>query len=218
MSFSLRSRLGLCAAFAMALAAPLAAQMGEKPGAPDPARVTGGSYQVDHEHTLVGWRVDHLGVTPYFGIFGQITGTLDLDPRNVRAAKVDITIPVAKVITASPGLSAHLLKPAAKADGKPDFFGPAPADARFVSTSVIPGAKAGEARLSGNLTFNGVTRPIAFDVKFHGAAKMPKDMGGQEMIGFEGETTIKRSDFGLDMAIPFVSDEVALDIVAAFVK
>lgn len=218
MPLSLRHRLALGGALAIAVAAPLAAQMGEKPGAPDPARVTGGAYTVDHEHTLVGWRVDHLGVTPYFGIFGQITGTLELDPRNVRATKLDVTIPVAKVTTASPGLTAHLLKPAAKDGGRPDFFGPTPADARFVSTSVVPGAKAGEARLSGNLTFNGVTRPVAFDVTFHGAAKMPKDMGGQEMIGFEGETTIKRSDFGLDMGIPFVSDEVSLDIVAAFVK
>lgn len=100
----------------------------------------------------MGWRVDHLGVTPYFGIFGQITGTLELDSRNVRATKLDVTIPVAKVTTASPGLTAHLLKPAAKDSGKPDLFGPAPADARFVSTSVVPGAKAGEARLSGNLT------------------------------------------------------------------
>jgi polyisoprenoid-binding protein YceI len=43
-------------------------------------------------------------------------------------------------------------------------------------------------------------------------------MGGVEMIGFEAETTIKRSDFGVDMGIPMVSDEVKLDIAAAFIK
>lgn len=215
-------RLALVGAVALALgapfAAPLVAQIAAKPGAADPARVTGGTYTVDHEHTMVGWRLDHLGVTPYFGIFGQVTGTLDIDPKNPRATKVDVTIPVAKVTTASPGLTAHLLRPAAQAGGKPDFFGPAPADARFVSTSVEPGEKAGTAKLTGNLTLNGVTKPVVLDVEFYGAAKMPKEMGGQDMIGFEADATIKRSDFGISAAIPLVSDEVQLDIVAAFVK
>lgn len=202
-----------------ALAAPLLAQRGmptEKPGAKDVSRITGGAYKADHEHTLVGWKVDHLGVTPYFGVFGQISGTLTLDPKNPAAAKVDITIPVAKVATASPGLTAHLLKPAAPG-GKPDFFGAAPADARFVSTSVQPSA-GGKARITGNLTFNGVTRPVVLETEFYGAAKMPAQMGGQEMVGFEAETTIKRSEWGMGMGIPLVSDAVELDIVAAFVK
>jgi polyisoprenoid-binding protein YceI len=132
-------RLGLVTAVTIACAAPLVAQQAmEKPGARDASRVTGGDYKVDHHHTMVRWEVDHMGITPYFGIFGDVTGTLTLDPKNPRAAKVDITIPVAKVTTASPGLTSHLLRPPAQAGGKPDFFGPSPADARFVSTSVVP--------------------------------------------------------------------------------
>lgn len=208
--------VGLVAA--LACTAPLVAQQMDL-GKPDPARVTGGAYKVDHEHTMVRWEVDHLGITPYFGIFGQITGTLNLDPKNPRAAKVDITIPLSKVTTASPGLTAHLLKAPAKPGGKPDFFGPNPADARFVSTSVVPDASDPlEARITGNLTLNGVTKPVTLEAKFYGAGKAPKEMGGQEMIGFEAETSIKRSDFGVEMGIPMVSDEVELDIVAAFVK
>ena len=210
--------IGLSLLAAAAIATPIVAQQMEKPGAPDVSRVTGGAYTVDHEHTLVRWEVDHLGVTPYFGTFGQITGSLTLDPKNVAAAKVDITIPVAKVTTASSGLTAHLLKAPEKAGGKPDFFGPSPADARFVSTSVTPGGKAGEATIVGNLKLNGITKPVTLETEFYGAAKMPAGMGGQEMVGFEAETTIRRSDFGLDMGIPMVSDAVKLDIVAAFVK
>ncbi len=207
-------------AAAFAVAVPIIAQQApsQKPGAPDVSRVTGGTYKVDNEHTMVRWEVDHLGITPYFGTFGQITGSLTLDPKAVSAAKVDITIPVAKVTTASPGLTAHLLKAPEKAGGKPDFFGPSPADARFVSTSVRPGDEPGEATITGNLTLNGVTRPVTLETEFYGAAKMPAGMGGQEMVGFEAETTIKRSDFGIDMGIPMVSDAVKLDIVAAFVK
>jgi polyisoprenoid-binding protein YceI len=202
---------------ALALAAPIAAQMAEKPGAPDASRVSGGAYVVDHEHTLVRWKVDHLGITPYFGLFGQITGNLTLDPKNPSAAKVDVTIPVSKVVTASQGLTSHLLKPPAAAGGKPDFFGPSPADARFVSTSVTPGA-GNTARITGNLTLNGVTKPVTLDAKFYGAAKLPQQMGGGEGIGFEATASLKRSDFGVSMGVPMVSDQVDLEIVAAFNK
>jgi polyisoprenoid-binding protein YceI len=206
-------------AAALALAAPLAAQMNmPKPGARDASRITGGTYAVDHYHTMVGWRVDHMGITPYFGMFGDVTGTLVLDPKNPAAAKVDISIPVAKVTTASAELTQHLLKAPEKPGGKPDFFGPNPAAARFVSTSVVPDTAAGKARITGNLTLNGVTKPVTLDATFHGAGKAPQEMGGVEMVGFEATATIKRSDFGVTMGIPMVSDEVALDIVAAFTK
>jgi polyisoprenoid-binding protein YceI len=203
----------------LACAAPLLAQQGMDLGKPDTSRITGGTYEVDHHHTMVRWEVDHLGITPYFGIFGDVTGKLVLDPKNPAAAKVDVTIPIAKVTTASAGLTAHLLKAPEKAGDKPDFFGPNPAAAHFVSTSVVPDDDGdAEAKITGNLTLNGVTRPVTLDAKFHGAGKAPKEMGGQEMVGFEAETTIKRSDFGLTGFIPLVSDEVELDIVAAFVK
>lgn len=202
-----------------AITVPLAAQMAsEKPGAHDTARITGGAYIVDNEHTLVRWRVDHMGITPYFGLFGQITGNLTLDPANPAAAKVDVTIPVAKILTASAGLDEHLFRAPKKADGKPDFFGPAPAPARFVSTAVAPNAAAGTATITGNLTLNGVTKPVTLDASFYGAGKGPPEMGDVEMVGFEATSKIKRSDFGIDMGIPMVSDEVELEIVAAFMK
>lgn len=209
--------VSLGAAVALVAAAPLIAQQMQAPGAPDASRVTAGTYKADPAHTLVQWRVDHLGITPYFGIFGDVSGTLTLDPKNPAAAKVDVTIPVSKVTTASAGLTSHLLRAPKDAGGKPDFFGAAPADARFVSTSVVPG-EPGKAKVNGNLTLNGVTKPVVLDVEFHGAGKMPQEMGGGEQVGFEGETTIKRSDFGIGFGIPMVSDEVELEIVAAFAK
>ena len=213
-------RLALTAGIILAASVPLLAQGAmQKPGAPDLSRVTAGTYQVDPDHTLVRFEVDHLGITPYFGIFGDITGTLTLDPANLSATRGDITIPIAKVTTASAGLTAHLLKPAAEAGGKPDFFGPDPKPAHFVITSVTPDDDdADEANIVGNLTLNGVTRPVTLEAKFYGAGKGPPQMGGKEMIGFEAETTIKRSDFNVNMGIPMVSDEVELDIAAAFLK
>lgn len=202
-------------ALAAAVAVPVIAQNAPQvPGQPDKTRVAAGTYAADSAHTMVVWEVDHLGFSKYSGIFGDVTGTLVLDPANPAAAKVDVTIPVAKVTTASAGLTAHLLR-AGKDGGKPDFFGAAPADAKFVSTSVVVDDDGDEAKVTGNLTLNGVTRPVTLDVDFHGAGM---GMNKKETVGFEAETTIKRSDFGIAYGIPMVSDEVELEIHAAFEK
>jgi polyisoprenoid-binding protein YceI len=198
---------------AVAVPAVIAQPPASAPGAPDRSRVTAGTYAADPNHTMVVWKLDHLGFSNYTGIFGDVTGTLVLDPANPAAAKVDVTIPIAKVTTASAGLTGHLLRPG-KDGAKPDFFGPAPADARFVSTRVVLDDDGDEAKVTGDLTLNGVTRPVTLDVDFHGAGAM----GGKQTVGFEAEATIRRSDFGLGFGVPMVGDEVELEIHAAFEK
>lgn len=199
--------IGIAAAAVIAL--PLIAQpAAQTPGTKNLAAVTGGTYTADAGHTLVRWEVDHMGFTPYFGIFGDVTGTLTIDPKTPDAAKVDVTIPVSKLTTASAGLTKHMFSS--------DFFGATPADARFVSTSVT--VDGDDAKMTGNLTLNGVTKPVTLDVDFYGAGKAPAQMGGKENVGFEAEATIKRSDFGIKYGIPVVSDAVKLDIVVAFQK
>ena len=200
---------------ATAIATPIVAQ--QMPGSKDKAAITGGSYTVDANHTLVKWEVNHFGFSPLWGLFGQVTGTMQLDPKNPGASKVDVTIPVSKMVTGVPGFTAHLLSPG-KDGKKPDFFGSAPADAKFVSTHVMIDDDGDEATVHGNLTLNGITKPVTLDVDFYGAGKAPAQMGGKENVGFEAEATIKRSDFGLGYAVPLVSDEVELTIAAAFQK
>lgn len=200
----------------VAVATPIIAQQAmQAPGSKNPAAITGGTYTADPGHTLVMWEVNHLGFTPYFGIFGDVTGTLQFNPKAPNAAKVDVTIPVSKVTTANAALTAHLLR-AGKDGGKADFFGAAPADAKFVSTKVV--ASGQNATIIGNLTLNGVTKPVTLAAKFYGAGKMPAQMGGKEGLGFEATGTIKRSDFGIAMGIPMVSDAVKLRIAAGFQK
>ena len=207
----------LLLALPLLIAVPLLAQSGalQAPGAKNATRVTAGNYTADANHTLIGWRVSHFGFNDYFGIFGSVSGTLSLDPKNPNAAKLDITVPVSKVTTASAGLTDHLLR-AGKDGGKADFFGPAPADAKFVSTKVV--ATGSKAKITGNLTLNGMTKPVVLDAEFSGAGTSPAMMGGKETVGFHAKTIIKRSDFGVNYGIPLVSDAVALDISVAFEK
>ncbi len=201
------------AILALVAATPLIGQGMQLPGQKDAARVTAGTYKTDPGHSLIGWEVNHFGFNDYYGLFGDIAGTLTIDPANLNAAKVDVTIPVGKVTTASAGLTSHLLR-AGKDGGKPDFFGPSPADARFVSTKVV--ASGMTAKITGNLTLNGVTKEVTFDAEFTGAGTNP--FNKKETIGFEAETEIKRSEFGIAYGLPMVSDEVELDISVAFEK
>ena len=145
----MRKSLAILALAAAVATTPLIGQGMQLPGQKDASRVTAGTYKTDPGHSLIGWEVNHFGFNDYFGIFGDVAGTLTIDPANPNAAKVDVTIPVAKVTTASAGLTSHLLR-AGKDGGKPDFFGPAPADARFVSTKVV--ASGMTAKITGNLT------------------------------------------------------------------
>ena len=188
------------------------AQDGQIPGAVDVSRVAAGSYTVDSAHTQVGWRVSHFGFNDYLGLFGQIEGTMDLDPAKIEEAKFDLTIPINSVAVSSEGLKDHLLRPG-KDGGAPDFFGPEPEPAKFVSTSV---RRTGDttALVTGQLTMNGKTGPVAILVTFSGAGTNP--MNQKATVGFEGRATIDRTQWGIDYAAPAIGRDVELNISVAF--
>ena len=200
------------AAAALSISAIHAQDNPALPGNAQVSSVMAGTYTADSAHSLVGWRVNHFGFNDYFGIFGDVSGTLEIDPANISAASVDVTIPIASVTVASEGLKDHLLR-AGKDGAEPDFFGPEPMAARFVSTSVMPTGGT-TANIMGDLTMNGVTRPVTVMAEFTGAGANP--MSGARTIGFEGEAFIDRSEFGIDYALPMVGNSVALDITVAF--
>lgn len=185
------------------------------PGAMDASRVEAGTYATDAGHSLVGWRVNHFGFNDYFGIFGDVSGTLEIDPTDIGSAKVDVTIPIASVTTASAGLTDHLLRAAGEGAAAPDFFGPAPEAAHFVSTMVHSTGE-NTAHIMGDLTMNGVTKEVMIQAEFVGAGNNPFTQA--LTVGFEGHTTITRSEWGLGGFTPLVGDDVELTITVAFEK
>jgi polyisoprenoid-binding protein YceI len=199
------------------IAAPLIAQSGpppSQPGALDVSRVTAGNYVVESTHAQIQWTVNHFGFNDYFGIFGSPTGTMTLDPAKPNDAKLSIDIPVSELATSSAKLTEHMLRPGK--DGKPaDFFDITKhPSAKFVSTSV--NATDTEAKIVGNLTFNGVTKPVTLNAKFTGAGTNP--FNKKPTVGFQASTTINRSDWGMNYGLPFVTDLVRLKISVAFEK
>jgi len=184
-------------------AAPVLAQ--GLPGSPNKALVKAGTYPLDPNHSQVTWQVNHMGFSMLEGQFGASEGSITIDPAKPNATKVDVTFPVDKLsVTAEP--FAHHLK-------SKDFFDAATyPTARFVSTSVQ--ASGNSATITGNLTIKNVTKPVTLKATFVGAGMNP--MNKKLNFGFRATGAINRSDFGLGMAVPVVSDKVDLTINAAF--
>ena len=206
--------LALVATSGLAMTSIAAQGQGQIPGAVDVSRVAAGTYAVDPAHTQVSWQVSHFGFNDYFGLFGDITGSMTIDPANVEAAKFDVTIPISSVAVSSAGLREHLLR-AGKDGAAPDFFGPEPDAARFVSTSVRRTSET-TAVVSGQLTMNGKTGPVTMLVEFTGAGQNP--FNKKETVGFHARTSIDRTKWGIAYAAPAIGQTVDLTISAAFEK
>ncbi|MEN9288746.1 MAG: hypothetical protein RL317_369, partial [Pseudomonadota bacterium] len=86
--------------------------------------------------------------------------------------------------------------------------------ATFESTKVE--ANGTKAKITGNLTLLGVTKPVVLDAQFTGAGTNP--MSRKATIGFHASTTLKRSDWGMTKYVPLISDDVKINISIAFEK
>lgn len=198
------SRLALVAAAAVTLTG--GAVVAQAALTQNPAEVRAGDYALDSSHGKITWSVNHLGFSTYYGQFVNVQAQLTLDPANPSASTLTATIPLTDVAPNDDRLKAHLQTA--------DFFDTANhPTATFVSRSVTVDADdPTEATVVGDLTLRGVTRPVTIEVEFNQAGTA---MGAYK-TGFDGEATIKRSEFGINYALPAISDEVELHIEGEF--
>lgn len=73
-----------------------------------------------------------------------------------------------------------------------------------------------EAKVTGELTLHGVTKPVTLIAKLHGAGVNP--LNKKVTVGFDLTGSIRRSDFGVKTYLPLIGDEVDIEISAAFEK
>lgn len=183
------SRIALAAAITLGLAATA-------------AQAEPMTYTIDPTHTDVIAQWNHFGFSNPTAHFGQVEGTITYDADNVAASSVQVTIPLSGMNSYSADFDAHLRNE--------DFFEAETwPEATFKSTSV---AAAGEGKLTvtGDLTIKDITREVVLDVTVNKVG--PHPMSAQPTAGFDATAQIKRSDFGLGLFAPHVSDEVSLRI------
>ena len=179
-----------------------------------------GEYKLDNTHASVTFRVNHLGLSRYTARFTDIAGKLNFDPANPAAMSVESTVDPNSLETDFP-----LDEP----DFDAELTGPQWLDAgrfptiTFKSTKVEP-TGANTAKVTGDFTLHGVTRPLTLDVTFNGGyAAGGMDPSGAR-IGFSAKGEIKRSEFGIAYGVPAagtnfgVSDAVEIIIEAEFTQ
>lgn len=164
-----------------------------------PAFAAPQTYTIEPTHTSVTFFWDHAnGLSRMNGKFMNAVGTVTLDEANPAASKIDVSFAIDGINTGVPALDNHL-----KAA---DFFDAAKyPTATFKSTKVEP-TSATTAKVTGDLSLHGVTKPVTLDVTLN---KVTDD---KKKAGFNAKGTIKRSEFGISRAIPVVSDEIDLEI------
>ena len=160
------------------------------------------AYRLDPTHTDVVATWSHLGFSNPSANFTQVDGTLVYDADDVAASKVEVTLPLSGLDSHVPALDKHM-RSAEMFDAEqfPTIT--------FRSTKVEAAGK-DRLRVSGALTVKGVTRPAVLDVTLNGAGVHP--MAKKPAVGFDATTVIRRSEFGIDYALPAVSDEIRIRI------
>jgi len=165
-----------------------------------------GEYRLDPTHSVVLFKVGHLGLSKYVGRFDGIEATLSFDPAAPGQAQLDAVVELASLDVPDDGLEERLL-------GAGWLDAASHPRARFRSSRVEV-LEDDRARFVGELTLAGVTRPLTFEARYNGGARNP--LTTRYTIGFEASATLRRSEFAIDAWIPAVADEVELEIHAEF--
>ncbi|HLV56723.1 MAG TPA: YceI family protein [Actinotalea caeni] len=173
--------------------------------------IPAGTYQIDASHSELGFTVRHTGIAKVRGRFTGVEGTFTV-AEPFSDSRVDVTIDAASVSTGNEQRDAHLTSP--------DFWDAATRPTwNFVSTGVQ--GEGEEFTLLGDLTINGVTRPVELAVEYNGAANGPD---GVLRTGFSATGEISRKDFGLTWNVALegggllVGDNVKLGLEIEAVK
>ncbi len=202
------------AAAALALVACSQPAETDAPPAAPPAEVNAptGTYVLDPTHTTVSVRVKHFGLSNYVLRLNAVEGVLTFNAEDPTQSSVEATVQTASLDTPYGGdrdFDAELQNSEwLDAAGFPT--------ATFRSTSIESTGPA-TARVSGDITIKGVTRPITLDVTYNTShARHPMGFPTQ-LIGFSARGVINRVDFGIGAqtlvpSTPGASDGVATEV------
>lgn len=155
-------------------------------------------YEIDAAHASIYFKVSHLDVSHVYGRFNDFEGDVAWG-ETPDDASFDVTIQTASVDTGVPKRDGHLRSP--------DFFNVQQHPTiTFESASVEPMSEDGMYGVTGDFTMNGRTREVTIPMQYHGSTTFR----GTEKIGFSGELTIDRTQWGLTAWDGLVGNDVTI--------
>lgn len=159
-------------------------------------------YTLDSSHSQVVFTYDHLGFSQTTGMFSGFEGEIMFDKENPENSSVSVEIPASSIITGWDKRTAHF--------SSDDFLGVEANPVVTFNSTAIKTTGEDTAEITGDLTMNGVTKPVTLDAKLNKVGDHP--MANKPWAGFDATATIKRSEWDMGMFAPNVSDEVELKI------
>ncbi len=168
-----------------------------------PAMAAPEQFNLDPSHSQVVFSYNHLGYSTTYGMFAGFEGEIMFDEEDPANSSVSVAMPVRSMLTGWEKRFEHFMSD--------EFFGASEGDmVTFTSTGIeVTGDTTAE--ITGDLTMNGVTKSVVLDAELNKMEGHPM-MEGKPWVGFDATTTLMRSDFGMDFAVPAVSDEVEVMI------
>ncbi|MGH1413228.1 MAG: YceI family protein [Pelagimonas sp.] len=166
------------------------------------------SYVLDASHSQIVFEYNHLGYSTTYGMFSGFEGEISWDRDDVSKSSVNVSFPVRSMLTGWEARFTHFMTA--------DFFDAADDEmVSFASTGIeVTGDTT--ALITGDLTLNGVTKPVVLDAKLNQEGDHP--MANKPWAGFDATATVLRSDFNVGAFAPYVSDEVKLMISVEAMK
>lgn len=158
-------------------------------------------------HASVNFKIKHLGYSWLTGRFDKFAGTFEYDEKAPEKSIISITVKTKSLDSDHSLRDIHLR-------GTKFLNVRKYPEARFVSDSFTP-IDAKTARLTGKLSFHGVTRDINTTITRIGGGKDP--WGGYRQ-GFETHFSIKLGDYGIKHSLGVASEELQLSIYLEGVK
>ncbi len=171
------------------------------------------TWTIDSSHTRVGFSARHMMITNVNGEFENVEGTVEFNEENPTATMVDVKIEAASINTRDPQRDGHLKSP--------DFLDAEKFPYLTFKSTRVEQIDESTAKMYGDLTIRGVTRPVVMNVEYHGLAKSP---WGSINAGFSATTRISRKEWGLEWNVALetggflVSDAVNITIELEIVK
>jgi polyisoprenoid-binding protein YceI len=144
-------------------------------------------WNIDADHSNVGFKVRHLMVSNVKGSFEKFSGTVDVNEKDISKSKVTVTIDTASINSNVKKRDDHLRSP--------DFFDVAKFPTMTFTSKKVVTAGQGKLKVTGDLTLHGITKEVVLDVD--GPAAESKDPWGNMRSGAVATTKINRKDFGL---------------------
>jgi polyisoprenoid-binding protein YceI len=143
-------------------------------------------WQIDPAHSEADFTIKHMGISNVHGRFGNASGTLLLDEKDVTKSNVDAVVDISTVDTGVAQRDTHLKSP--------DFFDVTKYPQMTFVSKGLSNAN-GQLQLTGDLTMHGVTKTVTLAVE--GPSKEQLDPYGKIRRAFSATTNIHRQDFGL---------------------